>query len=97
MAKARDVWRYFVTRDSHNGVLSNICDLWSGIRPRRENQDGAVLWVPKSSNANYLGEHAIKDIVRWFRTVPDTDLECIVIEQWAPDDKPKTKAKTERK
>lgn len=91
MASPRVCWTYYVTRDSRDGVLSNICDLWSGVKPKRERQDGAVLWIPKTSNACYLGEHAVKDIQRWFGTIPDTDLELIVIEQWAPEDKPKTR------
>lgn len=86
----REVWTYLITRDSVNGYLSKYCSLWTVVRPAREHTDAAVTWGPKSGQY-YLGDHHVDDISRWFKTTPDTDRECIIAEQWAEEQKPKTK------
>lgn len=92
----RSIWTYRITRDSVGGKLANTCDLWAGGRPQRIAGDHHVVWGPKLG-ANYLGEHALNDIKLWFRTVPDTDLECIIVETYADDPKAKSRKREGRK
>ena len=85
----REVWVYYVTRNSYQGKLADKCDLWSWRRPARENSNGNVLWGPKTKD--YLGTHPVDYVRAWFNVVPDTDLECLVVEQYAVKTKSKPK------
>lgn len=81
---SKEVWTYWITRDSTDGEPASKCDLWS-YRPTRTVVGGRVRWEPKTENSCYLGEQDLQDLRRWFGTYSDTDLECIVVEQYAHD------------
>ncbi len=87
MPPVRTVWCYFVSRDSNGGVLSDVCQLW-WMKPLRVVHADRVWWVARElDEPGHLGEHPVKDIVHWFRTKPDTDLELIRVEQWSTEER----------
>lgn len=74
------VLTYMITRDSHEGVLLDRCDVWH-VRPKRTRQGAHVLWIAKTAEGGHLGAHSLADCRRWFQTLPETDVEMIVCEQ----------------
>lgn len=71
--------RYWVTRDENaSGQLSSEATLWSN-KPERRKANNGVYWVDiDPTQSGRLGDYSLDDVRRWFRTVPDTSLECIV-------------------
>lgn len=83
MSEERQVWVYWVSRDSIDGNLAGACALWYS-QPVRCKHRHRVTWVPKDPfNAGLHGFYTIEQIEQWFRVKPDTDLELIKIEQWS--------------
>lgn len=83
----RVTWVYFVSRDSKDGVLSDVCGLWF-VKPtcvrRRPPLPSRAVWVATDErDPGYLGECSLDDIELWFRTTPGTDRELIRVEQYA--------------
>lgn len=82
MTEARAVWVYYISRNSSKGVLRKTCRLWYR-KPMRERGDGYVQWLPTNrADVGYIGEYDVDDIIRWFRTYPETDLELIRSEMY---------------
>jgi hypothetical protein len=74
---ARPTWTYWITRDSANGQLSNLCRLWCR-KPKREKHPRCVVWVDADPDfKSKVGIYTIAEIVAWFRVYPETDLELI--------------------
>lgn len=84
----RDI-TYFLTRDTNaSGELSLVIDVWwrRPIRHRVTHRSGNV-WLPSRSpdarpsdgtaDIGYLGAYSVDQVKQWFKTVPDTDMECI--------------------
>lgn len=82
-------WPEFVrlTRDSDDwtGELSDVVEVWaeSPVMSRAEMSDGSpapgVCWMPRSSEADgVLGRYSLEAARKFFRTVPDSDRECVV-------------------
>lgn len=79
----RTTWTYFVSRDSINGEPSGMCTLWY-IKPIRSKQRYRVTWVAAGHpESGCLGEYRVDEVRAWFRTIPDTDLELLKVEQFA--------------
>ena len=79
----RTVWVYFVSRDSINGEPGGMCTLWY-IKPLRTKHRYRVTWVAAGHpESGCLGEFRVDEVKAWFRTVPDTDLELLKVEQFA--------------
>ncbi len=79
----RTVWTYFVSRDSLNGAVRTECTLWY-IKPIRTKHRYRVTWVAAGHpESGCLGEFRADEVRAWFRTIPDTDLELLKIEQFA--------------
>lgn len=74
----------FLTRDSRAGVLDDEIDLWR-VRPDRlrGGEVGAggecvrILWATESLT-NHLGRMTPKVAAATFKTIPETDRECII-------------------
>jgi hypothetical protein len=77
----REVWTYYVSRDSVNGVLSETCSLWC-VKPTRTRHNGRVTW---KGAPGFLGLCTLEITVAWFGTYPETDLELIRVEQNASE------------
>ena len=77
---SRIVWVYWVSRDSLDGVLSGVCDLWYE-QPVRVAHRNRVTWVPAAPTPSNLGQYVPADITGWFGVYPETDLELIRAEQ----------------
>lgn len=76
-----DVWTYFITRDSLNGTLSAFGRLW-WVKPKRLSNNGRVWWLPGNTvEGGVLGMFDIEELKTCFKTVPETDLEMIVVSQ----------------
>lgn len=75
------VW---VTRDSiSRGKMLDYCDLWIA-RPMRvvHPECGSAHWINPSDVALdqcYLGSYTLAAVKAYIRTVPDTDLQCIMV------------------
>lgn len=81
----RDVWTYWVSRDSIAGSLSAKCHLWYK-KPIRVKHGYRVTWVnADETDPGHLGEHSLRDVEAWFRVVPETDLELIRVETYATE------------
>jgi hypothetical protein len=81
----RQVWTYFVSRDSLDGVPSAMCNLWYA-KPMRTKVLHRVVWLAgDDDNPCHLGEYSLDDVRAWFRTIPDTDLELIKIDQFVTE------------
>lgn len=68
------VW---LTRDSDtdDGGLSPVIDVWSS-RPERTHDELGAYWLA-DTDAQHLGHYKIESARARFKTIPDTDLECI--------------------
>ncbi len=78
----RITWTYFVSRDSVRGELSGVCALWYA-KPLRVKTGYRVTWVGGNDrDPCYLGAFPAREIVGWFNTCPDTDMELIRVEQY---------------
>lgn len=83
----RQVWTYYVTRDSIDGQLSEACDLW-WIKPTRVRHRNRVTWVATDvQNPGHMSVHKVGDIWKYFRVIPDTDREMLRVDQWATETK----------
>ena len=89
----KQVWTYFVSRNSLDGVLAEKCDLW-GISPLRSKSTHRVTWLGTSvEDPGHIGEYTLDVIRGWFGVIPDSDRELIRAEQWAREDKTKATTK----
>jgi hypothetical protein len=78
----RRLARYYFTRDSKDGVLSNDIDAWS-VKPLRTVAGGRVVWMPvDKDNPYHFGPYAKAVVERHYGTYPDDDRMVIVAEQW---------------
>lgn len=76
------VWIYFISRDSHAGVLSDKCRLWY-LKPYRRRAQDAVYWWPlDKKNHGHIGEYPLKSIEGWFgiERIPETDIQLFKVE-----------------
>lgn len=76
----------FLTRDSHDGTgeLSKVVEVWADCPTQWNAQDAngkrvpGVLWTPRDSEAEgLLGRYSLAAAAKFFRTLPETDHECI--------------------
>ncbi len=87
---SRETVKYYVSRDSWNGVMSDTCDVWR-TKPIRVRHATRVAWVHGNhTDPGHAGRYPVEDITKSIRTQPDTDLELIVVEQY---ELPKKKTK----
>lgn len=84
MNTERIVWTYWVSRDSIRGQLVPTCSIW-WIKPVRKVRRGrCTTWTDADENQpGRFGDYTLDETRGFCRTVPDTDLELIVVEQWA--------------
>ena len=81
----RTVWTYWVSRDSICGALSGKAQLWCR-KPIRCKHGYRVTWVnADETDPGHIGEYSLDHVRYWFGTMPDTDLELIRAEQYAPE------------
>lgn len=90
---SREVWVYYISRDSKDGVPGDVCGLWYR-KPTRKKQGDRVTWdAADIYDPGYLGAHKIADVEIWFRTTPDTDLELIRVETYPTEEQLKSRGK----
>ena len=83
----RQVWTYWISRNSIGGELSGTCNVWYA-KPLRVKHRYRVTWVAADFREPcHVGEYSLQDVAFNFRTVPDTDLELLKVEQWAAEKK----------
>ncbi len=67
---------YWMTRNSSQGLISSIVDVWTK-RPDRTYSDGEVVWINYMEGA-YWGRWTLDQAYAQVRGgVPDTDRECL--------------------
>jgi hypothetical protein len=79
-----DLLEVWITRDSGlgpdgaTGDLYQHVDVWT-VRPTGLRDDVGRYWLPISADIVkvHAGRYTLDDAKRRFRTLPDTDLECI--------------------
>jgi hypothetical protein len=84
---AREVWTYFLSRDSLQGELSGKVHLWYR-KPMRTKHSYRVSWLcADHRDPGYLGAFGTDEIEMWFgrERIPETDLQLIRIEQYASE------------
>ena len=73
---AKTTWVYWISRDSLDEALSELCSLWNE-KPLRTKVGSRVLW---SHATGHIGSYRPDEVSRWFRTYPATDRELICVE-----------------
>lgn len=82
---------YYLTRSSNsNGELSAMIDVWyrRPVGPRRLAFNRGRTWLPSDppdgidwkDDIGYYGAYSVQYCLAAFKTVPETDGECIVCE-----------------
>ncbi len=72
---------WYISRDSHEGVLSERCDVWK-TKPIRTHVNNRVVWVcPKEDEDAHEGSHTTAVVTKRAGTYPETDRELIVADQ----------------
>ncbi len=83
METDRKVWTYYVSRDSFNGVLTSLCDVW-WIKPLRVKHGARVTWVGADTHEpGHMSRHTVDEIIEIFRVAPDNDRQLVKAERWA--------------
>ena len=91
---------YYLTRDTNcQGELSTVVDVWyrKPMRCKITIDNGGYTWLPSVApgedrhevprDLGYYGNFTLAQCVLWFRTIPETDIECIKVETQLPDPK----------
>lgn len=90
----RQVWTYYLTRDSENGRVDAKIDVW-WKHPIRVDHGCCITWEPSDQNEPGWYQKYEPGVLRADGvTVPDTDRELIVAERWATE---KVQAKMQTK
>lgn len=87
----REVWTYYISRNSENGVLDAEYDVW-WKQPIRKNYGCCVVWEAVDQNeTGHFRKHTKLELELERVTLPDTDLELIVCQRWASNTTPASK------
>lgn len=80
MAKGAKITTIWLTRDSDHEGLSDIVSVWKSRPLRHRLATGGAFWLDNRDNIwDRISRYRRADAVLRFRTLPDTDLECIRI------------------
>lgn len=71
---------YYLTRDSYSdGSLLPGVHVWNHRPDRIKDPDGILGYIWKQGKAGWIATLTIEQAAKQFRTLPETDLECIRI------------------
>lgn len=71
-------YTYWMTRDSADGVLSPMVDVWL-TRPTRERVGQIVRWLGENGESDRWGRWTIGQCLSGPRVYPDDDRQSIVV------------------